>query len=295
MTYKFIAIKFLCLMVLLAGTGSLVSAAGRNASLLVEPEQLRQMLGSQDLVILDVRSAASYQEGHIAGAVNLPVSDTFQQTGRTDRVAGPAHIQGLLGQAGIDRQKRVIIYDDGKFIDAGRMFWVLEVYGHNNAALLNYGFGGWLERGLPVSMDAYVPQPLAFLAVSQPNRLVTKLSMRLATSSDAFTILDARSAEEFNGKESISSRYGHIPRAVNIPWSENIAQDSDIPRVKTLDELTEVYRDLDPNKKVITYCNKGKQSSFSYFVLRYMGYDVAHYDGSWFEWSTDENLPIVSP
>lgn len=274
-----------------------LAAAEKNQarSLRIDSAELASILSREDLLVLDVRKPEDYAAGHIPGAVNLPVNKTFRQSGRTDRVAGPAYIQELFGNAGIDRQKQLVVYDDGAFIDAGRMFWVLEVYGHQRVRLLDGGFPAWRHLGMDVSTQVHVPQPSVFLALGQPEKLVTKLSMRLAIKDQEVNIIDARSAAEFAGEKSISSRFGHIPQAVNIPWDEGFVSGQEFSRLKTIDELLPVFAGLDKGKKVITYCNKGKQSSFSYFLLRELGYDAAHYDGSWFEWSMDSNLPITVP
>jgi thiosulfate/3-mercaptopyruvate sulfurtransferase len=263
--------------------------------LLTSSADLVSMKAMPDVVVLDVRDPEMYGAGHIPGAINLPEAKTYRQNGRTDRVGKPAYIQKLFSQAGITQQKRVIIYDDGSFINAGRVFWVLEVYGHTKVQLLDGGFPAWQADGLSVSMEAVSPKPGDFIAMIQPEKLVTKLRMRLATRADKSIILDARSQDEYAGFKSITDRYGHIPQAINIPWGNNVNSGGDFPQMKTFPELQQVYAGLDKNKKILTYCNKGKGSSFAYFVLRQMGLDVAHYDGSWFEWSSDVSLPIVSP
>jgi thiosulfate/3-mercaptopyruvate sulfurtransferase len=263
-------------------------------SLLLEPTQLPDE-PPPGWVILDVRKPAAYAEGHLPGAVNLPVDNTFQPSGRTDQVGGPAYIQDLFGQAGIDHDKRVVIYDDGGFIDAGRMFWVLEVYGHEQARVLNGGFPGWLAAGRAVSRAPVQAEPAVFTALARPEKLVTTLGMRLAVDDAAVTIIDARKSAEYYGRQSITPRYGHIPRAINIPWHDNFATVGGVARIKDAATLAQLYGGLRKDARIITYCNLGKQSSLTYFILRELGYDVAHYDGSWFEWSSDMNLPVVTP
>ena len=66
-------------------------------------------------------------------------------------------------------------------------------------------------------------------------------------------------------------------------------------RLKSRQELSELYKDLPKDKKIITYCSVGLASSLEYLVLRELGYDVANYDASWKEWGNDASLPIVSP
>ncbi len=281
------------LVLLIMVVGSAVAAeVDQDFSLLVEADWLNQRLSDKNIVVLDVRGRNEYLSGHIKGAVNIPVAATFSPNPPKDRVANIGYIQILFGDAGIDTSTGVVIYDNGEYINAGRSFWVLEVYGHKKVMLLNGGYPAWLKKQYPVSSVEVKPKPRQFVAAIQPQRLATRLHTLLATEDDSKLILDARTSDEFNGKTSKSARAGHIPSAINIPWNRNFEDVDGVPTIKSFGKLKQVYSDIDKSKKTITYCNKGKQSSFTYFILRQLGYDVSHYDGSWYEWGNDANLPI---
>lgn len=264
----------------------------QGASLMVDAHWLKQNLADKSIVVLDVRDREEYLSGHISGAVNIPVAASFSPTPPRDRVANIGYIQKLFGDAGIDAGTRVIVYDNGEYINAGRIFWVLEVYGHPRVMLLNGGYPAWLKYEYPVTRVEARPEPKQFVAAIQPQRLATRLHTLLATEDDSKLILDARTSDEYTGKTSKSARAGHIPSAINIPWDRNFHDVDGIPTIKSFDELQQIYKNIDKSKKTITYCNKGKQSSFTYFILRQLGYDVSHYDGSWYEWGNDPELPI---
>jgi len=257
---------------------------------LVDQDWLSGELGSPDLVILDTRSRKAYLKQHIRGAVSLPVWDTFGGDPRTDLAAPISKIQALFSAAGIDQQTRVVLYDDGEMINAARVFWILETHGHKRVLLLNPGFQQWLAAGLPADAKPVKPEPRQFLSHIAPDRLATKLSTRLAIDDPGSVIIDARDEVEYRGKKSVSSRSGHIPGAINIPFEENFTADG--KSLRSFSELKALYSGIDRNKKVITYCNKGRQSALTYFILRQLGYDVSAYDGSWYEWGNDLQLPI---
>jgi len=81
---------------------------------------------------------------------------------------------------------------------------------------------------------------------------------------------------------------GHIPMAVNIDYTRNWV-DSETKRVKPYHQLQQLYRGLDPDRAVIVYCNSGRRSSFSYFILTLMGVrNVYAYEASWKEWGRPE-------
>ena len=147
-----------------------------------------------------------------------------------------------------------------------------------------------LDAGLPVDDSPVHPGPRQFLSHIRPARLATKLGTRLAVDDPGTVLVDARAADEFNGKKSSSSRNGHIPGAINIPYEANFTPDG--KTLRSFKELESIYGDIGHDKKIITYCNKGRHSALTYFILRQLGYDVSAYDGSWFEWGNDPRLPI---
>jgi len=257
---------------------------------MVDQAWLAGELGRSDLVLLDTRPRDAYLKQHIRGAVNLPVRDTFGEDPRSDLAAPISRIQTLFSAAGIDQQTRVVLYDDGEMINAARVFWILEMHGHNRVSLLSPGFRGWVAAGLPADAQQVTPRPRRFLSHVTPDRLATKLSTRLAIDDPDTIIIDARKREEYLGVESKSKRYGHIPTAISIPYEENFTSDG--KSLRPFVELEAIYRRVPRDKKVIAYCNKGRHSALTYFILRQLGYDVSAYDGSWFEWSNDLQLPI---
>lgn len=257
----------------------------------VDARWLLAEMDKPDLVILDTRSRADYLEGHIRGAVSLPVWETFGEDPRSDLVAPISRIQALFSRAGVDQQTRVVLYDGGEMINAARVFWVLEMHGHQRVSVLSPGFRDWSQAGLPVENRPVEPVPRRFLSHVTSARLATRLSTRLAINDPATVIVDAREPEEYAGIESTARRFGHIPSAISIPYSENFTSEGNA--LRSFEELEALYRGIPRDRKVITYCNKGRQSALTYFILRELGYEVSAYDGSWFEWGNDTSLPIV--
>ena len=275
-----------------AAATPLLGADSVGQHLLVDVSWLQHHLQDENLVVVDVRPAALFWQGHIRGAVNIPIEHTFNSRPPRYRVGSVQAIQSLVGRAGIDNHSDVLLYDDGSFVDAGRLFWIFEVYGHHRVAILDGGFPAWKKQGLAVALEMDTPRAKQFVARIQPERLATKLNALLAMQGGNKILLDARTKEEYAGKVSKAKRFGHIPGAVNFPVERNLVQVDGVTMLRSQAELESLYAPLNGGKAIITYCNRGKSSSLSYFVLRYLGRDVSHYDGSWLEWGNDPKLPV---
>jgi len=267
-------------------------SAGLQEYILVDVQWLKQHLYDKKFNIVDVRTEEEYRKGHIPGAVNIPVASTNNRVGATDRIGHLQQIQKVFSRAGIRQDNTVVIYDDSKYVDAGRVFWVFEVYGHKQVKLLNGGFPGWsIKGGLPVSKTAPIVQASEYVPLVDPDRLITRLSMRLAIDEMDKYIIDARPAEEYEGVRSRFKRFGHIPTAISIPAQKNFIEVDGIRMLKPYSDLKKLYADAE-GKKVYTYCNEGKDSSLTYAIIRHLGHDAAHYDGSWHEWGNDPEATI---
>jgi thiosulfate/3-mercaptopyruvate sulfurtransferase len=244
--------------------------------------------------IIDVRPETDYQQGHIKNALNFPISLTYDDKSVNGKLTEPNKMQNILRKLGLDINDQVVIYDDGTFFDAARLFWGLEVYGFKHVKLLNSGFDEWYKSNLAVSEELPNIEESAYIASVDNKKLATKFSTQIATKSPFIIIMDARKYNAYIGEESNAKRFGHIPEAISRPAIHNISTVDNFSKLKDIKELEELYKDIDKSKKIISYCDIGKISSSNYFSLRELGYDVANYDASWKEWGNDSELPIVT-
>jgi thiosulfate/3-mercaptopyruvate sulfurtransferase len=142
-------------------------------------------------------------------------------------------------------------------------------------------------------------EPVKFTPRPRPQILagldaVRDLSWVAANVADAgVAIVDARPEEQYIGDR--AQRSGHTPGAANIYWLNHLVSKEN-PAMKPLSELSKLYdaAGLKAGQKVVTYCNTGMQASHSYFKLKYLGYDVMMYDGSFSEWSKVESAPVTT-
>ena len=112
--------------------------------------------------------------------------------------------------------------------------------------------------------------------------------------SPSVTIIDARGAQYYEGKSGGIPRAGHIPNAVNIPFTTVMDSTAKMLDRETLKQMF-LKAGVKPGNHVVTYCHVGQQATLLYFVARYLEYNARLYDGSFEDWSGKEELPVENP
>jgi thiosulfate/3-mercaptopyruvate sulfurtransferase len=206
-----------------AGVTTGAPGAFANANLLVSADWLKQHIKDTGVRVVDARSAADYEKGHLPGAVNLPVAETFDPTRDRNYPDTKEKLEALLGGKGIGNNVRVVTYDNGSGSDTtgARLFWTLEYLGHTNMSYLDGGVKAWQSVGGELSTA-----PIAnasFTSKIDPAKLPTKEQCQLAIGDKTKVVLDARSPEEYRGEDVRAKFGGHIPGAVNIDYRLNFS------------------------------------------------------------------------
>ncbi|MDC0932991.1 rhodanese-like domain-containing protein [Arcobacteraceae bacterium] len=271
----------------------LLAAIGLNAeSLRIEPDYLSKNINSYK--ILDTRTEVVYKEGHIKGALNFPIGLTYEHINNNGKLTNPVKMQKILQRLGLTTDSKIVVYDNGDFFDASRLFWTLEVYGFTNVKLLNTGYDNWDLSSYPISTNTPTIEKSNYISKINNSKLATKFTTQIATKNPNQIIIDARAEIAYEGKKSSAKRFGHIPSAQNFPASHNINYEDNTQKLQTISKLKEIYKNVDKSKKIVLYCAVGRIAATNYFALRELDYDVANYDASWKEWGNDNSLPIIT-
>lgn len=271
---------------------------GRSAvrsEMLVSASWLEQHLNDRDLVVLYVgHDRGQFDSGHIPGSRFVRLDDLVEQHKDSLNELPPvADLQATLESLGVGDESRVVLTGDTGGVLAARAYFTLDYLGHgDHAALLDGGLETWIAESRRTSKEETAAAHAHFTPHLQPDILVSTAKMRelsLAASKGVpdYVLLDARPLAEFTGivNSEAVPKAGHIIGSQSLYWKKLIRSDAN-PQLLDLEQLQQQFMRAGavPGKPVITYCRTGMQSSFTYFVARYLGYQVAMYDGSVYEW-----------
>lgn len=306
---RFIAIGIVLLLILVWSVSMAqdegADALYPNSRFLVKAETLKEEMDQDDVIIVDVRTDEHYTGKIIPGAIRMKWSDFRHDdvsTGTASLFVGTQRAQEILGKHGIGRTSRVVLYDsverDGG-ATASYVFWVLDILGHKKKMVLEGGINAWERAGFELESK---PKQLSSILYQAPSDEIKKDKLihgdfiRTRLGDKFYQIIDVRSPKEYRGDagtkglEGEPLKLGHIPTAVNInyvlAW-----EDEKTKMIRSYKNLQNLYKGLDPDIGVIVYCNSGRRSSFSYFILRLMEIDnVITYEPSWKEWGNPDNF-----
>ena len=246
------------------------------------------------------RGRDEWRAGHIPGAVFLDVDGDLSAPGGGRGLLSGRHpwppedqVARVLGKAGICRGVRVVAYDDASGSVAARLWYLLRVHGHEEAAVLDGGIAKWRAEGRPLATDEPRVAPAVFTGRRRSGFVIDKAGMRAALGRRL--VLDARAAERYRGEtEPVDPRKGHIPGARSAPWTANLTTDP-VPVFRPAAALRERYEALGAGReKPIVYCGSGVNACHDLLALHLAGFLGTLYPGSWSEWSSDPSLPAAT-
>ena len=268
---------------------------------LVTTDWAEKNLGAEGVVFVEVdEDTSAYDKGHIAGAVKLDWKTELQDPVRRDFV-DKAGLEKLLSAKGIATDDTVILYGGNNNWFAAYAYWYFTLYGHRDVKLLDGGRKKWELDSRELTEE--IPQrPATQYTAAEQDLSIRAYRDEVLGAIGQQNLVDVRSPDEFAGRlfspahlpQEASQRAGHIPTAVNIPWSKAANEDGTF---KSDSELTELYSSvgLQDDKDTIAYCRIGERSSHTWFALHELldQPNVKNYDGSWTEYGSLVGVPIA--
>lgn len=244
-----------------------------------------------------------YTSGHIPGAVEVDWTKDLNDPLRRDYLSREG-FEALMSRLGVTPETTLVFYGDKNNWWATYAFWVFQLFGHRNAKIMDGGRLKWEIEKRPLTREKPSYSPTTYRAPERDDTTIRAFREQvLAHVQTGKPLVDVRSPAEYSGERLHMPDYpnegalrgGHIPGAVNVPWSRAInPEDGTFKPAEALRAIYEQEQGLRPDDDVIVYCRIGERSSHTWFVLSYLlGYQrVRNYDGSWTEWGNLVNVPI---
>ncbi|RKS96488.1 sulfurtransferase [Chryseobacterium defluvii] len=265
---------------------------------IISPSELKEIFQNGNLIILDARTGKdmhqTYLDKHIKGARFIDLDKDMAEIGENAAFGGRHPLPDIekfsetLSKLGISEKSHIIVYDDKSGSNAAaRAWWMLKAFGFENVQVLNGGIQAAEKAGVEFSLgeESFNRTPI----IKKENWLLPVSSLEDVESeliNHSSAVIDVRDAYRYKGEsEPIDLVAGHIPGAINIPFSENLDENGNF---LSPEALKEKYQKLLENKpgKLIIHCGSGVTACHTILALDYAGFQIPNlYVGSWSEWS----------
>ena len=264
---------------------------------------LKDNLNKGNLVVFDVRyqlgnedyGLEEYGKGHIEGAIFVPMEGIL--TGEVKAHGGRHPLPDLndfasnMEKFGVDDGKTVVVYDDGELAMAGRLWWMLKYIGKKEVFILKGGIKEWTEKGYGLSREKVEPARGGALTINKKPGMVADVEdVRKAIGDAGQVIVDSRTPDRYRGEiEPIDRIPGHIPTAVNYPWTELVEDLGDMDHEK----LAAHYSDLGRYDRILVHCGSGITGTVNIMFMDEVGLEPVLYLGGYSDWISYEENEIV--
>lgn len=267
---------------------------------LVDADWVAEHATDSNVVLVEVdEDTTAYDGGHIAGAIKLDWKTDLQDPVRRDFI-DKEQFEKLLSERGISNDDTVVLYGGNNNWFAAYAYWYFKLYGHGDVRLLDGGRKKWELDARPLSTET-VTRPATSYTASEPNLDIRAFRDEVVQAIGSKNLVDVRSPDEYAGRllapahlpQEQAQRGGHIPTAINVPWSKAANDDGTF---KSDEELKSLYgaAGVDFEEPTIAYCRIGERSAHTWFVLHeLLGQpQVKNYDGSWTEYGSLVGVPV---
>lgn len=266
---------------------------------IIEASELMTIRQAENLVLIDTRSVkANYLKNHLEGALHVELNAELSDI-KEDLSIGGRHplptieqFSALLTKLGITKNSHVVLYDDKNgAIASARFWWMLKAVGHEKVQVLNGGLKAAEKVGFPTSSEMEKAKVVESYKIGHwllP--MATMEEVEKVAADEAHIVIDVRAKERYNGvTEPIDLIAGHIPGAINVPFSGNLDGNGYFLSPSDLRDKYQTVFGETPIENVTVHCGSGVTACHTLLALAYADMEIPKlYVGSWSEWSRND-------
>jgi thiosulfate/3-mercaptopyruvate sulfurtransferase len=247
---------------------------------LISAKETAKIMGDNNVVLVSTRKTSDYAKVHIKDAVNVDLTTLYKSGDIKGIMKSPEEISKELGAKGIDKDKTIIIYDNGKGVNAGRLYWILKYLGCKDVKILDGHMKAWRAAKKPVTKYPTKIKEVTFTPSTDNDIITTYEYVKSNLNNPKVVIVDVQSKKEFDE--------GHIDGAINFEYKIIINEEPGT--LKSPEEITELLKGagITPDKEIILYCATSARAGIVFMAMTsILDYpNVKVYDGAWNEWKT---------
>lgn len=269
---------------------------------IINSEELLKLKNTSEIVLIDARAGINaeenYKSEHLKGArfvdlnKDLAAVENNPANGGRHPLPSFSKFSKVLSKLGILPSSHIIIYDDKNGSNAAaRFWWMLRAIEHEKVQVVNGGLQEAIKAGFPVSTEIEKFETTAIYPIENWKLGLANIDeVEKARKNSQNIVIDVRDKNRFDGlTEPLDLIAGHIPGAVNIPFSENLDENGLFKSAEILaQKYASVLKDK-PSQNIIVHCGSGVTACHTLLAMDYAGIEIPKlYVGSWSEWSRND-------